>query len=254
MPVKKDDFFENVAKIIEQARNYVCRTVDLTMCISYFEIGRMIVEQEQGGKARAEYGGELLAKLSVFLNERFGRGFSIANLRNARQFYQIYAPIIHQTVSDESQKEKGLSIRQSLISVFDSGDLPVIRQSLISEFYPFKLSWTHYLVLMRIENADERSFYEIEAINQQWTVRQLQRQYGSSLYERLALSRNKDGVMRLAKEGQTLEKPRDLLKNPLILEFLDMDEREAYSETVLETAIVNKLQAFLLELGKVFLF
>jgi len=107
---------------------------------------------------------------------------------------------------------------------------------------------------MKIENADERRFYEIEAANQQWTVKQLQRQYGSSLYERLALSRDKTKVMRLANEGHTVEKPRDMLKNPLVLEFLGMEERAAYSESDLEGAIISKLQAFLLELGKGFLF
>ena len=107
---------------------------------------------------------------------------------------------------------------------------------------------------MRIKNEQERRFYEIEATRQQWTVRQLQRQYGSSLYERLALSRNKDEVVRLAGEGQALEKPRDMLKNPLVLEFLGMDEQAAYSESDLETAIIEKLQKFLLELGKGFLF
>jgi predicted nuclease of restriction endonuclease-like (RecB) superfamily len=110
------------------------------------------------------------------------------------------------------------------------------------------------MILMRIENSEERRFYEIEAINQQWTFRQLQRQYGSSLYERLALSRDKAEVMRLANKGQTLEKPRDVLKNPLVLEFLGMNEKAEYSESDLETAIISKLQTFLLELGKGFLF
>jgi predicted nuclease of restriction endonuclease-like (RecB) superfamily len=118
----------------------------------------------------------------------------------------------------------------------------------------FKLSWTHYQVLTRIKNADERHFYEIEAINQQWSVRQLRCQYNSSLYKRLALSRNKTDVMRLANEGQLVEKPGDLLKNPLVLEFLGMDEKSEYSETTLESAIISHLQKFLLELGKGFLF
>jgi predicted nuclease of restriction endonuclease-like (RecB) superfamily len=122
------------------------------------------------------------------------------------------------------------------------------------ESYPFKLSWSHYLILMRIENEQERRFYEIEAINEQWPYRHLQRQYGSSLYQRLALSRNKDEIMRLANEGQVIEKPRDILKNPLVLEYLGMEERNGYSESDLETAIINKLQDFLLELGKGFLF
>jgi len=131
MEAKGNDFFENVAKIIEQARKYVGRTVDLTMCISYFEIGRMIVEQEQDGKARAEYGHELLANLSKYLNERFGKGFSETNLRNARKFFQIYASTIQQSMIAELGQQK----QKSLNSVFDNENLPSISQSLISEFY-----------------------------------------------------------------------------------------------------------------------
>lgn len=228
-----DNFFDTVATIITQARAYVGYTADLTMCITYYEIGRMIVEQEQKGKTHSEYGSNLLKELSTYLTGRFGKGFSASNLKNARQFYQIYAPSIQQLKAIKSEN--------------------VNRQSLISEL-PFRLSWTHYQVLMRIENADERRFYEIEALNQQWSVRQLQRQYGSSLYERLALSRDKAEVMRLATQGQIVEKPRDLLKNPLILEFLGMEEKTSYSETDLESAIISQLQNFLLELGKGFLF
>ena len=118
----------------------------------------------------------------------------------------------------------------------------------------FTLSWSHYLVLMRIENIDARSFYEIECAEQQWSVKQLKRQVGSSLYERLALSRNKDEVMRLAREGQTVEKPSDIIKNPLTLEFLGLKPDVAYTESKLENAIIDKMQQFLLELGKGFLF
>jgi len=224
------DFFENVARIIEQARRFVGRTADLTMCVTYFEVGRMIVEEEQGGKTRAEYGCKLLAELSVFLNKRVGKGFSESTLKNARKFYQVYSP----------------SIRQAMLTELDSKSF--------GQSYPFNLSWSHYLILMRIKNNDERRFYEIEAEKQQWTYRHLQRQYSSSLYERLALSRDKDEVMRLAKEGQELEKPRDMLKNPLVLEFLGMAEDASYSEPDLESAIIGKLSHFLLELGKGFLF
>lgn len=118
----------------------------------------------------------------------------------------------------------------------------------------FTLSWSHYLVLMRIENIEARSFYEIECAEQQWSVKQLKRQVGSSLYERLALSRNKDEVMRLAREGQTVEKPSDIIKNPLTLEFLGLKPDVAYTESKLENAIIDKMQQFLLELGKGFLF
>jgi len=120
--------------------------------------------------------------------------------------------------------------------------------------YPFKLSWSHYVVLMRIEDDAERSFYEIEAYNSQWTVRRLQREYNSSLYERLALSRDKNEIMRLANEGHVIEKPSDILKNPFVLEYLDLREETHFTETDLETAIINKLSNFLLEMGKGFLF
>ena len=205
----------------------------------------MIVEEEQGGKARAEYGKGLLAGLSAYLNDRVGKGFSETTLRNARKFYQVYAPSIQQALLAESQKTP------SLPTPFGK---PQKQQAMLAESYPFSLSWSHYLILMRIENEQARRFYEIESVRQQWTYRQLQRQYGSSLYERLALSRNKDEVLHLASDGHVVLKPRDVMKNPLVLEFLGMDEKTEYSETDLETAIINKLSHFLLELGKGFLF
>jgi len=278
-------FFENVAQIVEQARRHVGRTVDLTMCVTYFEIGRMIVEEEQGGKARAEYGSELLPKLSDFLGARFGNGFSETTLKYARSFFKIYAPRIRPTLLDELPNSSETPIRQALLAKFKKGKKP-IRQAMLDELasgsknkipqtmftelkgkdtipqnpemlrqlYPFTLGWTHYLVLIRIKNDMERRFYEIEATKEQWTYRQLQRQYASSLYERLALSRNKDDVMRLSREGQTVEKPQDMIKNPLVLEFLGVDEKAEYSETKLESVVIARLQKFLLELGKGFLF
>lgn len=247
---KQNEFFENIARLVEQARSFVSHTVDLTMSITYFEIGRMIVEEEQGGASRAQYGSGLLSELSAYLGAHFGKGFSVANLKNARQFYLVYMDSVQRVIIDKSTNQK----RQSVISVFESNNLESIRQSMMSELYPFRLSWTHYLILMRIKNADERRFYEIEAVSQQWTVRQLQRQFNSSLYERLALSRDKDEVMRLANEGQALAKPADMLKNPLVLDFLGLEQNPAYSEADLESAIISKLQQFLLELGKGFLF
>jgi predicted nuclease of restriction endonuclease-like (RecB) superfamily len=237
-----NDFFDKVAFIIEKARAHVGRTADLAMCITYFEIGRMIVDEEQNGKVRAEYGKGLLNELSVYLTERLGRGFSLTNLKNAKKFYLTYIPSIQQSFTAKS--EKG----QLLTDLFIESQ----KSQSLTDF--FKVSWTHYVVLMRIENSSERSFYELEAANNQWTVDDLKRQYNSSLYERLALSRDKAEVMRLAKEGQAIEKPRDILKNPLVLEFLNMAEDSAYSETDLESAIIAKLQKFLLELGKGFLF
>ena len=249
-----DDFFEHVAQIIEQAHRFVGRTADLTMCVTYFEIGRMIVEEEQGGKARAKYGSKLLYELSMFLASRFKRGFSETTLKNARKFYQIYAPAIRQALLAELGDGENAQDFLELMPTTGSLKEQKIQQILFAESYPFTLSWSHYLILMRIKNDDERRFYEIEAKTQQWSYRHLQRQYGSSLYERLALSRNKDEVLRLANEGLVIEQPRDILKNPLVLEFLGMGEKAEYSETDMETAIIDKLSHFLLELGKGFLF
>jgi predicted nuclease of restriction endonuclease-like (RecB) superfamily len=247
-----NEFFENVARIIEQARKHVGRTADLTMCVTNFEVGRMIVEEEQGGAARAKYGSKMLAELSAYLNKRIGKGYSESTLRNTRKFYQVYSSSIQQTMFAELGNGTKQSTGEAVLSILGSRNQ--IQQTLFAESSPFILGWSHYLILMRIENPDERHFYEIEAAKQQWTYKQLQRQYNSSLYERLALSRDKDAVMRLAKEGQAVERPSDMLKNPLVLEFLGMDERAEYSESDLENAIIGKLQSFLLELGKGFLF
>ena len=214
-----DDFFRNVASIIEQARQHIVKRIDSAICIAYFEIGRKIIEQEQEGNYRAEYGKSIIKGLSAYLTGRFGKGFSETNLRSFRIFYTIYMNKIQQMPSAI-----------------------------------FKLSWSHYQILMRIENESERNFYEIESERQQWSVEQLKRQYHSSLYERLALSRNKKSILKLAKEGQALVSTKDMIKNPLILEFLGFNEKFEYSESDLESAIISKLQFFLLELGKGFLF
>jgi predicted nuclease of restriction endonuclease-like (RecB) superfamily len=240
------EFFASVAQTIEQARRYVGRTADLTMCLTYYEVGRMIVEREQGGKERSKYGSGLLAELSAFLKEYFGgKGYSVATLKNARQFYLVYSKSIRQTMFSELTDGEN---RQTLISVLENGKVAKSATRL------FHLSWSHYLVLMRIKDDDERRFYEIEAENGQWSLSFLKRQYYSSLYERLALSRDKDEVMRLAYEGQNIKKPRDVLKDPLVLEFAGLSDNAAYSEGDLEQALINKMTQFLLELGKGFLY
>ncbi len=241
----KDNFmtdnqlFEKVVELVELARRKVMATVNLTMVHTYFEIGKMIVEEQQQGKERAKYGQHILKDLSKKLTEKFGKGFSEQNLRNMRQFFLTYS------------SEKPSSIRQTASSELGEYGKPT---NDISASPVFTLSWSHYLVLMRIERLEERSFYEIEAKLQNWSEAQLKRQYHSSLYERLALSRNKDEVMRLSKEGQVIEKSDDILKNPLTLEFLGLEEHVSYSESDMEHAIISKLQSFLLELGKGFLF
>ena len=149
----------------------------------------------------------------------------------------------------ESKKDK-----QCLSNSDSETDVTLLPKQMVITEPVFTLSWSHYLILMRIENADARRFYEIECTQQQWSVRQLSRQVGSSLYERLALSRNKDEVMKLAREGQTIEKPSDVIKDPITLEFLGLKPDSVYTESKLENAIIGKMQQFLLELGKGFLF
>ena len=237
-----NDLFLKVVDLVTQARNRVATAVNIAEVYTKFHIGQYIVEYEQKGETRAEYGKAVLKELSKRLTDRLGDGWSYSNLRQIRQFYLVYGNLTD--------------------SVCQIGDAPKANRRLancpdsekrIAE-PTFALSWSHYLILMRVENSDARSFYEIECAGQQWSVRQLSRQVGSCLYERLALSRNKDEVMRLAKEGQTIGKPSDIIKNPITLEFLGLKPDAVYSESKLENAIINKMQQFLLELGKGFLF
>ena len=246
-----DQLFERISTLIEQARRHVRTTVNLTEVYTKFHIGQYIVEDEQQGQYRAQYGKHVLKNLSERLTDRFGDGWSAETLKLCRRFFLVYSNSVNSVypIQDEPQNtylEKG---KQCLPN---SKSETVLR--IFSESPSFTLSWSHYLILMRIDNPDERSFYEIECAQQQWSVRQLGRQVGSSLYERLALSRDKDEVMRLATEGQTIEKPSDIIKNPMTLEFLGLKQEAAYSESKLENAIISKLQDFMLELGKGFLF
>lgn len=202
------------------------------MVYAYFEIGKMIVEEEQHGADRAAYGTQLLKELSAYLTERYGKGFSVANLKNIRQFYRVYSiDKIGETMFSQSDK------------------LPAV-----STGRKFYLSWSHYLKLMRIEDIAERHFYEIESAKNDWSLSELKRQYNSSLYERLALSTDKNKVYQLAVEGQKVELPKDAVKDPYVLEFLGLPEFPSCSETELESRIIDHLQQFLLELGTGFAF
>lgn len=242
------DVAERIERLITDARAHVARSVNITEVITKYEIGRIIVEVIQDGEERATYGKQLLQGVSGLLTERFGDGWSSETLKRCRRFFKIYSvKEIGSTVLTESSAVNSLNTVEPIQKSASS-----LRKSDVA--YPFTLSWSHYLILMRIESDAERSFYEIECQKQNWSVRQLQRQYNSSLYERLALSRDKDAVMLLAQEGQTISKPEDILKNPLTLEFLGLKPEVVYSESKLETAIIDKLQQFMLELGKGFLF
>ena len=227
-----DGFLKIIAGILKNARKSAKTAVNLTMVYAYFEIGRMIIEEEQNGKNRAAYGKQILQELSEYLTAQFGKGFSVGNLKNIRQFYRVYACN---------------QIGETVFSQFE--DLPVTKTG--RRFY---LSWSHYLKLMRIDNADERHFYEIEAVKNDWSLSELKRQFNSALYERLLLSTEKDKVYDLALKGQMIEKPSDFVKDPYVLEFLGMQELPEYSESELENRIIDHLQQFLLELGKGFIF
>ena len=244
--VNIDALFERISALIEESRKRVATAVNIAEVYTKYEIGRHIVEDEQEGKARAAYGKQVLPILSQKLTDKFGSGWSLETLKSARKFYSVYAPqAIRSTALTKSDKETG---KTNLVNSVDQ------IQIASAEPHKFVLSWSHYLVLMRIKDDGARSFYEVECAKQNWGVRWLQRQVGSSLYERIALSSDRDKVVRMAKEGEIIEKPADIIKNPVTLEFLGLKPDAAYSETKLENAIIDKMQTFLLEIGKGFLF
>ena len=213
--VKNTNFISDIKALINEARQHVVRSVNTAMVITYWEIGRRIVEEEQNGSNRAEYGKYLILNLAEALTNEFGNGFNERNLRLMRQFYQSFP----------------------------------IRNTLCTE-----LSWSHYRLLMRVENEEARDYYLKEAIESSWSVRQLERQINSFYYQRLLASQNKEVVQHEAEQNNTSITPADVLKDPYILEFLDLKENKDYLEADLETALINRLQDFLLELGKGFSF
>ncbi|RZK26941.1 MAG: DUF1016 domain-containing protein [Flavobacterium sp.] len=213
--------YKSIKDLIDQSRASIARHVNTTMVFTYFHIGRIIVEDEQNGADRAGYAKQTLLNLSVKLNGQFGKGYSVDNLESMRLFYLEYGN--SETPSRNSE-------------------------------IPFALSWSQYVQLIKIKDVSERNFYEVETLSNNWSVRELKRQYHSSLYERLALSKDKGEVHKLANKGQILESPIDAMKSPFVLEFLGLGEEHQYSESDLETAIINKLEQFMLELGKGFLF
>lgn len=210
---------DRIGGIIAGARRQIVRAIDTTQVSAYWQIGLAIVKYEQKGRSRAEYGDTLIERLSQDMTKRFGQGFSATNLKMMRLFYQSFP----------------------------------IRQTLSDEFKP-TLSWSHYCELLKEDNPLPRSFYEKEAAENGWSIRELKRQMNSLLFERLALSKNKKKVLQMAKRGQMIEKPEDAIKDPYILEFLNLKEDVSYTESQLEQMLIDKLRYFLLELGKGFSF
>jgi predicted nuclease of restriction endonuclease-like (RecB) superfamily len=215
--IQPNFLFENIKNLIKESQNRIITAITNTMSLTYFEIGRMIVEEEQKGELRANYGKQIIKTLSVKLTKDFGQGFSMRNIEQMRQFYIAYS--IPQTVSAE-----------------------------------FKLSWSHYLILMRISDENERRFYEVESIKNNWSLRELKRQLNSALYTRLSISKDKNQILELSTKGQIIEKPTDVIKDPYVLEFLGLEEKSSYSENELEQKLIDKLEHFLLELGTGFTF
>jgi predicted nuclease of restriction endonuclease-like (RecB) superfamily len=246
--VSAGSLMDRVVSILEQARGNVVRAVNSNMVIAYWLIGREIVEAVQGGAERAEYGQNLLEGLAKHLTERYGEGFSLRNLRHFRLFYQAFtdrSPIRH-TLCAEFNSTPATDILSDMQNAVQRSDSP-------KGFSP-NLSWSHYRTLSQVENNAERQFYEIEAEKCGWSVRVLERQIHTALFARLLKSRDKEGVLALAAQGQTVSQPIDVIKHPYVLDFLDLPDRVQFRESDLETAIIENLQPFLLELGKGFAF
>ncbi len=210
-----DALHRQVREILAAARERAWHAVNTVMVDAYWEVGRAIVEDEQAGKQRASYGKRVLEGLAKRLQAEFGKGYDPSNLRNMRAFFVTYP----------------------------------IRDALRRE-----LSWTHYRLLLRVDDPAARAFYEAEAVNARWATRELERQINSLLFERLALSRDKAGVIALARKGHEITRPSDLVKDPMVLEFTGLRQDERFRESDLEQALIAKLQLFLLELGKGFAF
>ena len=240
---------DRVVSILEQARANVARSVNSNMVIAYWLIGREVVVALQGGEDRAEYGEHLLGELSQHLTKRYGRGFSVTNLRYFRLFYQAFSdrtPEIHHSTSDELAASTQEAVLDDLTEALEK-----TRQR--KGFSP-ELSWTHYRALSKIDGSPERLFYEVEAAKAGWSVATLERQIHSFLFARLLKSRDKAGVLALADEGQTVHQPIDVIKQPYVLDFLNLPEQIQLHESDIESAIIENLQPFLLELGKGFAF
>ena len=215
---KYNDMISEIKEILQSARLNVARQVNTELLTAYWNIGRIIVEHEQNSQERAEYGQQTLKELSKVLTKEFGKGFSRSNLQNMRAFYLAYP---------KCQSVTG------------------------------KLTWTHYCELLSISDADKRSFYEKEAINSGWSVREMKRQIATSLYERLLLSdgkTNKETVLALAQHGIEMTTPSDIIKDPYVFEFLGIPEAKPVMENELEKALVGQIEKFLLELGRGFMF
>ncbi len=256
LPTAYGDVHTGIVELLESARRAAARSVNALMTASYWEIGRRIVEFEQGGRGRAKYGEALIERLAEDLTHRFGRGFSRQNLQQMRAFYLAWpADSICLTASGNSS---ALQIRQTVsgeskpaqIIQTPSGQLP----NLAALATRFPLPWSAYVRLLAVKNEAARAFYETEALRCGWSVRSLDRQIGSQFYERIALSKNRAAMLKKAEKAEPhdLMTPEEAIKDPFVLEFLAL--KDEYSESDLEEALIQRLADFLLELGDDFTF
>jgi predicted nuclease of restriction endonuclease-like (RecB) superfamily len=296
-PVKKKaPLYDRIREILESARTRVARSVNTTQVVANWLVGREIVEDEQKGHKRAEYGGQLLEDISKRLKIEYGAGYSVDNLELFRRFYLVYPHLISDALRRKSFEDMGnkgsengdtgpgqfmvagFAKIEKLYSMRKESDNPVISDAMprnlaiinISQNFGTRsplnrdlwrpgqlhtnLSWTHYRRLVRVDKSEIRAFYEIETVRNNWSARELERQINSLLYERLALSKDKKGLLRLATKGQEVRYPGDVFKDPMVMEFLGLPASPKLVESDLEQALINNLQAFLLELGKGFAF
>jgi predicted nuclease of restriction endonuclease-like (RecB) superfamily len=244
------NLYHRIREILDSARAGVARSVNTSQVCANWLIGREIVEEEQKGKKRARYGEALLKDLSRRLSTDVGKGWSVRNLEYCRAFYLEYPLLLG---------ERNSNAVRSIVSLLSPADDRQISNAVRAEsWHPGRLhsnlSWTHYRTLLRVDKPDARAFYEIEAIKHAWSARELERQFTSLLYERLALSKDKKGLMKLATKGHVVQHPTDIFKDPVVMEFLGLPEIPRLVESHLEEGLINNLQAFLLELGKGFAF
>jgi predicted nuclease of restriction endonuclease-like (RecB) superfamily len=268
--IAANKLYHRIREILESARAGVARTVNTTQVVANWLIGRAIVEDEQAGKRRARYGAEQLRELAARLRADFGSGYGVDNLELFRRFYLEYPLLLSGENSDAVRRNSGLLDNSDAVrrkSGAAAVSLEILREarglvapvsSIVPDWRPGALhphlSWTHYRALLRVSRSPVRNFYEIESIRNAWSAREMERQISSLLFDRLAKSRDKKGLMRLALHGQEVVQPIDTLKDPVILEFLDLPESPRLVESKLEQALISNLQTFLLELGKGFAF
>jgi len=250
--------YDRIRSILESARASVARTVNTTQVMANWLIGREIVEEEQAGKRRAVYGAELLRDLATGLKADFGSGYGVDNLELFRRFYLEYPRLLPEGNSDAVRRKSGLLPNSETVRRKSVDAMAIQHAARDESWRPGRLnpnlSWTHYRRLLRVDRAEARTFYEIEAAGNAWSARELERQINSLLFDRLAKSRDKKGLMKLATRGHEINRPVDVFKDPLVIEFLGLPESPRLVESKLEQALLDNLQHFLLELGKGFAF